>query len=148
MFTVLFKKKNIAQSGGGDPWFRDISNSKMYPGISIYETDKIASGSAVTLPGVGIFVHSSITGDARTRVLQHEYGHYLDYKFSPDINFPGQISAVNFYMMIGVPSLFNASTGIGGSHSSYWTETRANRWAEIWFGDKLAPNFLKYYPTK
>ena len=111
----------------------------------------IAEGSAVTLPGLGIYIHSSITGDARTRVLQHEYGHYLDYKFSPDLQmnvFNKSPAILNFYMKIGIPSFFNAATGIGGDHRSYPTEIRANKWAEIWFGNKLAPRFNTFYPTK
>lgn len=43
--------------------------------------------------------------------------------------------------MIGVPSLFNAGTGVGGDHGDYWTEVRANKWSEIWFGNNLSPDF-------
>ncbi len=135
----------FSPGGGGGDWFRNISDSKTYPGISIYETDYMAKGTGVTLPGIGIFIHSSVTGNNRVRMLQHEYGHYLDYKFSPDINFPGQIPLVNFYMMIGIPSILNLTPGINMipgldvRHHDFYTEQRADRWAEIWFGK----NYLK-----
>ncbi len=82
-------------------------------------------------------------------LLQHEYGHYLDYKLSIDLNYNLQSPSniFNFYIGIGLPSLLNAATGIGGDHGSYWTETRANDWATIWFGDKIAPGFTDYFPN-
>lgn len=47
----------------------------------------MAEGTGVTLPGIGIFIHSSVKGRNRESMLQHEYGHFLDYKFSPDLNY-------------------------------------------------------------
>lgn len=131
------------QGGEGD---RNLSDSKKYPGISIYQNNDKSDMTAVTLPGFGIYIGGGYEGTQLTKVMQHEYGHYLDYTFSPDINFNGQ-GFIGFYLMIGVPSLFNAATGIGGSHSSYWTERRANQWAEIWFGNDYIKD-SKYYPTK
>lgn len=144
------------QTGPGNPikWFgtwEDIS-SPDYPGIKIYETS-LAIG-AITLPGIGILVYPG--GGKDKALLQHEYGHYLDYKFSGDLNFhpKSPSSALNFYMMIGIPSLLNTIPfvnelpGLDGSHRNYWTEIRANQWAESWFGDNLAPDFKNRFPTK
>ena len=58
----------------------------------------------------------------------------------PDINFPGQIPVVNFYMMIDIPSIlnltpgFNMIPGLDVRHSDFYTEHRADRLSEIWFG--------------
>jgi hypothetical protein len=155
------------QAGGGpspDPakvgeWFArnftDISDPVNYPGIKMYESKTDLVGGGVTLPGIGIFVYKG--GSKDKGLLQHEYGHFLDYMFSGDINRPSMpgspnIPIVSFYLMIGLPSLFNAGTGIGGDHGSYWTEVRANQWAEAWFGNNLSPDFgsgSNYrFPTK
>jgi hypothetical protein len=100
----------------------------------------------VTLPGIGIYIGGAYNGGSLTRVMQHEYGHYLDSEYSTFNNVTPSI--VNFYLGIGIPSIFNAATGIGGPHGNYWTEIRANQWAEIWFGKNLDPRFLEYYPIK
>ncbi len=124
------------------PLFINISDQENFPGIKIYETKLLVSASAIILPGVGIFIHSGITGSQRLRVLQHEYGHYLDY-----LSFSG-FAMIKFYIFIGLPSLLNAATGIGGNHKTYRTELRANRLAEKWFGNKLSKDYTKIYPVK
>lgn len=116
-------------------YFKNISDQKNYPGIKIYETSLIAKGSAVTLPGIGILIHSNISGPIRTQILQHEYGHFLDYTFSSDLKIGGN-SSLSFYKFIGIPSIFNIASGIGGDHKSFWTEARADNWAKICFGNK------------
>lgn len=127
----------------------EISDEKNYPGVKIYQSRLVAYGSAVTLPGIGILIHPSITGIDMVQTLQHEYGHYLDYKFSPDLNqnMQSPSSMLNFYVAIGIPSIFNAATGFGGNHYSYWTEIRANQWAKNWFGASYISDEY-YYPTK
>jgi hypothetical protein len=164
---MRFKAFAKQQQTGGWPWpdpakvgewfarnFTDISSSD-YPGIKIYESKTDLVSGAVTLPGFGIFVYKG--GSKDKGLLQHEYGHFLDYMFSGDINRPSMpgspnIPIVSFYLMIGIPSIFNAGTGIGGDHGSYWTEIRANQWAEVWFGNNLSPEFgpgSNYrFPTK
>lgn len=161
---VIMVGEQTHGSGPGDPFsdkfyigllvkgdYKDISDEKNYPGVKIYESRLAASG-AITLPGIGIFVHPG--GGKDVGLLQHEYGHYLDYKFSPDLNSFGTPSAtLNFYLTIGLPSIFNAATGLGGDHGTYWTEIRANQWAQSWFGDKLSPgefgpNSTYRFPTK
>lgn len=66
--------------------------------------------------------------------------------------FQAYLTLVGFCFMIGVPSIFNATTGLGGDHRSYWTEIRANQHAQTWFGDKLSPDFgpnhTYRFPTK
>lgn len=135
--TASNKTQNAQSSGRVDI---NLSDPKQYPGINIYQNNDKSDMTAVTLPGFGIYIGGGFSGRSLNRVIQHEYGHYLDYRFSLDLNYNGQ-GFTNFYLMIGVPSLFNAATDIGGSHSSYWTEIRANKWAEIWFGKNLDPDF-------
>lgn len=103
----------------------------------------------MTLPGFGILVHPYYQGQNRTKVLQHEYGHFFDYKYAigPPSNFSGTPAEISFYTFIGIPSLFNAATGIGGDHEDFWTEIRANKWAEIWFGSSYIRD-EKNYPAK
>lgn len=114
-----------------------------FKGINAYHLKWIKG--AVCLPGVGIFINKDLFSNwFLPYVLQHEYGHYLDYKYANDLKpFP----LVQFYFRIGIPSLFNAATGIGGSHKTYWTELRANRMAEKYLGDKLMKDYVKYFPT-
>jgi hypothetical protein len=90
----------------------------------------------------------SIKDIDRVQVLQHEYGHFLDYKnkFQPSIAF-GSPTLLSFYLTIGIPSIFNAATGLGGNHNSYWTEVRANQQAKTWFGGSYISD-EKYFPTK
>jgi RHS repeat-associated protein len=134
--------------------FTDISNEEEFPGIKIYETENIADNSAVTLPGIGIFIHSDIKGVDRLMVLQHEYGHYLDYLAGMGASGVYHGRGVTFYIGIGLPSLLNTIPlvnkipGLDGDHRDYWTETRANKWAKIFFEENLAPNFEIYFPTK
>jgi RHS repeat-associated protein len=135
-----------------DSNFKDISDPDNYPGINIYTHPNMSGG--ITLPGIGIIV--SEAGGKDKALLQHEYGHFLDYKFSPDLNYNlhSPSNALNFYLGVGIPSLLNSTPiinkipGLNGSHRTYWTEIRANRWAEVWFGDKLAPGFNYRFPTK
>ena len=102
------------------------------------------------MPGIGIFVGGGLSGIDLTRTLQHEYGHYLDYKYSSDLNTNG-MSIINFYMAIGIPSIITQGLEyipkLGVKHYNFGTEVRANQWAKIWFGK----NYLggdKYYPTE
>ncbi|MFP5040288.1 RHS repeat-associated core domain-containing protein [Parasediminibacterium sp. JCM 36343] len=128
-------------------WHKMNVDKKLYPGIDFYKNDNLKDYDAVTLPGIGIFIGGGVNGDRETRLMQHEYGHYLDYKHSPDLNFDGK-GLFNFYLSIGVSSIFNMATGIGGNHSFYWTELRANNYAYMWFGNNLAPDFTIRYPLE
>lgn len=119
---------------------KNISDAKKYPGVKIYETSLIASGSAVTLPGIGLPTHPNKSNKDKTETLQHEYGHILDFRDAFDINYSpaGVINSpmLKFYLYIGIPSLTNSATGLGDDHSSYWTEKRANLRAESYFGNQ------------
>ena len=126
---------------------KDISDPIKYPGVKIYETTLMKEGTGVTLPGIGIFIYPQKDADKKERLLQHEYGHFRDYINSPekkhDITY-----TFNFYSTVGIASLVNELTGLGGPHSSFWTEIRANKEAVKFFGDKLQKDFTKYYPVK
>ena len=127
----------------------NVSDSEKYPGINIYGTSLIDPGSAIALPGIGIFYDKEYyTGLNRLQTIQHEYGHYLDFKYTVGGNMFSN-NYVNYYIGIGVPSLLNTikAPGFKGKHKYYWTEIRANKWAEIYFGDNLAPLFKNQHPT-
>ncbi len=132
-----------------------IDDKEMLEGIAIFETRLILPGSAICLPGVGIFLHSGITGESRNRIIQHEYGHYLDYKFGLEGDRKKLLGSylLGFYVKIGLPSLLNLAWGFkrlpafSGKHSRYWTEIRANRLAKAYFGNALAQDFEAFFPV-
>ncbi|WP_144605507.1 hypothetical protein [Algoriphagus algorifonticola] len=111
----------------------------------------MAEGTGVTLPGIGIFIHSSVKGRNRESMLQHEYGHFLDYKLSFDLyntstpTIPN-IPILNFYLQIGIPSIlnltpgFNKIPGLDGRHKDFYTEKRADWWSKVFFGDMWLGN--------
>lgn len=117
---------------------------KSFKYINVYHSKWIKG--AVCLPGIGIFINKNLFPQwFLPYVLQHEYGHYLDYKYAEDLKpFP----IIQFYFRIGIPSLFNTATGIGGSHKTYWTELRANRMAKEYMGDQLIKDYEKYFPLE
>ncbi len=147
---MLLAHNGIGSQSGNCCGFKDISDPVNFPGVNIYEHPYMRGG--ITLPGIGIIVGPG--GSKDKAFLQHEYGHYLDYKLTPGLNhspvFPG---IANFYLGIGLPSLLNTIPiinqipGLSGSHRNYWTEIRANQWAEFWFGDALDPRFKDRFPT-
>ena len=125
--------------------FRNITEPEKYPGIKIYSTMLVSNRSAITLPGLGIFIHPNLSGEIKEMVLQHEYGHFLDFKsLSPH----PVLRYIKFYVLIGIPSLLSALFKRWGNHRHYWTEVRANNLALTWFGDNLNSNFLNNYPLK
>lgn len=128
----------------GDPPFNDISDPIKYPEVKIYESDYILDRTAVSIPGVGIFIHPSYKGIGRIKVLQHEYGHYLDAKYNIGLTY-NSVGYTNFYLMVGIPSLIT-STGLFGEHKSYSYEIRANKWAKWFFGNNYITDETNY-PT-
>jgi hypothetical protein len=126
--------------------FINISDEENFPGIKIYETKLLKKGTAVILPPLGIFIHENVKGIYRTQMLQHEYGHYLDFLSMSGKKDRRFIAAIKFYLFSGLPSLINAATGIGGRHRFFKTEIRANKLAIKWFNGKLAEGFRNYYP--
>jgi hypothetical protein len=136
--------------------FREIKNIKGLRGIRVYETNWMISGSGICLPGLGIFIHSDIRDQSKERIIQHEYGHFLDYQHGLENDqkvFLGS-KLLGFYLLIGIPSLFNLIPMLNriplfeGEHRYFWTETRANRLAKEYFGAKIAENFDRYFPSQ
>lgn len=134
---------------------RKIRNIENLHGIGVFQTSLILAGTGICLPGIGIFIHDSIPEIARKRIIQHEYGHYLDYKSGDggdQKRFLGS-HLLGFYLKIGLPSLLNLMWGINkipafsGNHRRFWTEIRANRLAKNHFGDTLAEDFDRFFPT-
>jgi hypothetical protein len=134
---------------------RRIRNIENLHGIGVFQTGLIWPGSGICLPGIGIFIHDGIPESARKRIIQHEYGHYLDYKSGDggdQKRFLGS-HLLGFYLKIGLPSILNLIWGINkipavsGDHRRFWTETRANRLANSHFGETLAEDFDRYFPT-
>jgi hypothetical protein len=126
------------------------------PGISVFKTAFIRSGSGICLPGIGIFIHTKVEGEDFDRMLQHEYGHYLDFKIGfggKRLTFLGS-AFLGFYLLIGLSSILNLTPGFRliptfkGDHRTFWTEIRANTLASEFFGKLLAKDFERHYPTK
>ena len=101
----------------------DISDSEKYPGVKIYSS-KFMNG-ALTAGNV-IFTNPKMS-DAET--LDHEYGHYLDYKH----NF--QFNKTDYLKTIAVPSFFSATRATVSDkykHEKSESEKRANRLGGAW----------------
>lgn len=137
-------------------WFQRIPNPAKVEGIRIYRTPFLVKGSAICLPGLGIFLSSAIPVSAQVPIIQHEYGHFLDYQkgFEGDHKrFLGS-KFLGFYLKIGFPSLLNLSPGFRnlrwfqGNHRIFWTEIRANRLAVAHFENYLAEGFLRRFPSQ
>lgn len=110
----------------------DISNNELFPNIKVFESKLFKGG--ITFPGLGIVVCKR----EDMALIQHEYGHYLDYK-----NFTARygvvVAFIIFYCFIGLPSLCNAiydKLFKLKSHSFFYTETRADHLAKEFFGEK------------
>lgn len=135
---------------------QEIKNITKLNGIRVFETTWILQGTGICLPGIGIFIHSKIPENSKKRIIQHEYGHFLDYKFGLDGDRKKLFGSafLGFYFLIGIPSLFNLMPFINqipafaGRHQCYWTELRANRLAKAHFGDLIAEDFDRYFPTQ
>lgn len=125
-------------------------------GIKVYRTRLIREGSGICLPGIGIFIHSSVQGPRFERMVQHEFGHFLDYQFGIEGDRKRLLGSylLGFYVLIGLPSLLNLTPGFRllsafqGDHRTFWTELRANRLASDFFGKRLAPDFVRYFPLR
>ncbi|TDQ19519.1 hypothetical protein DFQ04_1342 [Algoriphagus boseongensis] len=133
-----------------------IPNPSKVKGIKVVESFVLAKGSAICLPGFGILISSSIPESIRLEIIQHEYGHYLDYLFGIEGDrkkFLGS-AFLGFYLKIGLPSLLNLIPGFNrlpwfkGSHRVFWTEIRANRLAHTYFQNDLAEGFSRRFPTQ
>jgi len=93
-----------------------LTDQKKYPGVQIYSNPKM--NGAVTLGNV-IFTNPGME-DRNT--LDHEYGHYLDFKFHFHYNID------KYFKEIGLPSIWSATKATLGSHDHMNSESemRAN----------------------
>jgi len=113
---------------------KDISNESRYPGVKIYSSPDTEGG--VTL-GNMIFVNSnylkrSSMKNGRNSLLEHEYGHYLDYKFHFKYNF------TSYIYQVGIPSIGSAA-GLGRyshDHSKNPVERKADILSEAFFNNR------------
>ncbi|RIW12780.1 hypothetical protein D0X99_18485 [Algoriphagus lacus] len=107
---------------------------ELVKGIGIYRTSFIWPGSGICLPGIGIFIHKAVTGVHYDRMVQHEFGHFLDYLsgYGGDRKKLLGSYLLGFYLLIGLPSLLNLTpvfrllSAFRGDHRTFWTELRAN----------------------
>ena len=107
------------------PW-RDISDQSKYPGVMIMSHEDM--NGAVTL-GNMIFTNPEMEN---VNTLDHEYGHYLDFKFH--FNFDKGA----YLRKIGVPSFISAATSV--EHFESTTERRANRLGGAWGNNTYLKN--------
>ena len=97
---------------------------------SVFEA-KWLNESGATIPELGIIVEKGIYtsgSDVGRELLQHEYGHILQYK---------KVGAKAFYSVITPESVASASYSYispSYNHDSYWTETWANYLSKQYFG--------------
>ncbi len=104
------------------PW-KDISDQSKYPGVKILSNENM--NGAVTM-GNMIFTNPDME-DADN--LDHEYGHYLDFKH----HFKFDKGA--YFSEIGIPSFISAATK--SEHETSTTERRANRLGGAWSNNKV-----------
>lgn len=134
---------------------QEIKNIEKLDGIRVFRTSFIKNGSGICLPGIGIFIHSEIPDSDRMQIIQHEYGHFLDYQFGVNEDLKKLFNSrfLGFYILIGIPSVFNLIPILNripyfsGPHRTFWTEIRANRLAKAHFGDSIAKGFDRNFPT-
>ena len=100
--------------------------------VSVFEAKWLGEKGA-TIPDYGIIVgKGTLTSgsDIGKELLQHEYGHVLQYK---------RVGAKAFYSVITPESVASASySNINPlyTHDSFWTETWANYLSRHYFGTK------------
>ncbi len=135
---------------------KEIKNISKLSGIRVYQTSWILAGSGICLPGIGIFISSEIPESAKQQIIQHEFGHFLDYRYGVDGDQKRLFGSrlLGFYLLIGIPSLFNLIPFINrlpifkGDHRAFWTEIRANQLAKAHFGEMLAKGFDRRFPSE
>ena len=70
-------------------------------------------------------------------LIKHEAGHVLTY-------IAMRANIVVYLASIAVPSVINYQSGLGGKHTSFYTEKMANTFSKWFFGPFNNPNL---YPT-
>ena len=95
---------------------------------------------------ININIRGQIEGNFRDYVLSnplymHEYGHYID----------SQHLGLSYLTQIGIPSARSAKNNTHNhetnlsSHKTFWAETRANRLAAEYFGNKYGVNWSNFF---
>lgn len=135
----------------------DVKYKGMFKGQYVYESKHLgtyASGNytGFTLPDQGIVVGDGVFSSGKKgglAMLQHEFGHVLQYR---------KVGAIDYYDVIAKESLLNCGYDklFGtNTHSTYWTETWANYLSKNYFGAEWLgvetlsrKNWQFYYPSK
>lgn len=110
----------------------NISDNQKFPNIKLFESNLFKGG--ITLPGIGIIVSNK----KDIALIQHEYGHYLDFK-NYKTKYGTIISLVVYYCYIGLPSLYNSIIDKifnRKTHTFFYAETRADNLAKAFFERK------------
>ncbi|MDN3707098.1 RHS repeat-associated core domain-containing protein [Myroides ceti] len=113
---------------------KNISNPEKYPGVEIYSSPHM--NGALTAGNV-IFTNPDMQ-DKNT--LDHEYGHYLDYKH----NF--EYKQKEYLKTIAIPSIISATRSTVSDkykHEKSQSEKRANRLGGAWTGNKDLKNIYR-----
>lgn len=116
-----------------------------FEGVSVFESKRLGNifdgAFGVTIPpygivvGDGAFTRGFLKGKA---LVQHEYGHYLQYNL---VHFKA------YYQIIALESISSIKNH-PTTHHKYWTETWANYLSKDYFGDRWLGYFLKgKYPA-
>jgi len=110
--------------------------------VPIFESPLMGRGygsAGIALPGIGIIVGTGVYSHRLdTMAVYHEYGHFLQAK---------QMGKVIFYLCIGIPSLWSASTPHRRHrHQDFWTETWCNHLSRLHFDQVKWP--MNRFPPK
>ncbi|MBB5648149.1 DUF6443 domain-containing protein [Pedobacter cryoconitis] len=139
--------ENFEYTGGGAgkyAVFTDVSGDKIYfPGVNISAT-LVGDGAGVTFPTGDIFMSVKDNG---LEDLQHEYGHFLDYKYANNSNYNAGVMAISFLSTFRAKA-YEILNKKGGEHKRSLTEVRANILSSGFFGPKSPIATSKYYPKK
>lgn len=116
-----------------------------YNGVRVFESKKLGNiyegAAGLTIPPYGIMVGKGTFTKGFSKgkaLLQHEFGHYLQYK---------KIGHKAYYEVIAPESLWSA-TFHTSSHRNYWTETWANHLSKIYFGNDWIGHYYNYPAIK
>jgi len=119
--TTMYRRNKF--SPDQERWREHASGPLDTPGIIVYYIKK---GNSFALPGIGIFVNKH--EPLLTGYIQHEYGHYLQYK-SRNMNFAG------YLVRIGIPSALNLLLGASSyEHDRMEIELEATALAHNFYG--------------
>ncbi|MEI6577517.1 MAG: RHS repeat-associated core domain-containing protein [Bacteroidota bacterium] len=137
IYESVQHKEYFDQPNGSGTWYKEMSNSNNYPGIRIFESNHVVGG--FTLPRIGIFVENS----KDIPLIQHEYGHYLNYVYWQSIY--GTFFADAAYgIFIAGPSAIDMEVDhLFGTHThaNFYPERWADNFAEDYFGNDYKSDY-------